>query len=196
MLHIVWGDDEHTSIDGPYARLMKARKWIYILSLIGLIIEFGLYNEAATEALVRVVDVPASLIRALVVLGLTYLMAQYAMLAVQLGTACGPTVGLLVLRCAAGGREAIVAWPGAFFSARGARVSWRVDESEIREESWMNIPGLTTGARTGSPNRLLDAIETGQQLVMRVESYSTVQDIVFDLGDGAAAVQAIREACP
>lgn len=87
MLHVVWGDDEHTSIDGPYARLMKARKWIYILSLTGLVIEFGLYNEAATEALIRVVDAPASLIRGLVVLGLVYLMAQYAMLAVQLGTA-------------------------------------------------------------------------------------------------------------
>lgn len=108
----------------------------------------------------------------------------------------GPTVGILVLRCAAGSREAMVAWPGAFFSSRGAWVWWRVDGSEIREESWSNIQGMTSGVRSNDPNRLLDAIETGDQLVIRVQDHSTSQDIVFDLGDGATAVHAIREACP
>lgn len=73
---------------------------------------------------------------------------------------------------------------------------WRVDGSEIREESWSNIQGMTSGVRSNDPNRLLDAIETGDQLVIRVQDHSTSQDIVFDLGDGATAVHAIREACP
>lgn len=107
-----------------------------------------------------------------------------------------PVQAVFMLRCAGGGREAMVAWPGAFISTRGARVSWRVDGSETREEDWMNIQGMPTATRTGHPNRLLDAIETGEQLVMRVESYGAVQDLVFDLGDGAAAVAAIREGCP
>jgi len=85
VLQILFGDDEHTAIDGPYQRLMKTRKWVYISAAAATVITLRLYNPAALPDALKFIQLPAWLIGKALIGGLTYLVFQYAFLAIQLG---------------------------------------------------------------------------------------------------------------
>ena len=86
MLQIIFGDDEHTAADGPYVRLMKTRKWLYLSSAAGLVLANGLYDSAAAKDLLKVLAAPVWMLAPALSFGLTYLITQYALLLVQLGS--------------------------------------------------------------------------------------------------------------
>jgi hypothetical protein len=80
----LFGDDEHTAADGPYVRVMKSRKWLYIISALVLMFGFRLYDEAGAKALLKFATIPAKVVvPALVVAGI-YMLVQYIMLSAQL----------------------------------------------------------------------------------------------------------------
>lgn len=84
MLQVIFGDDEHTSAEGPYSRLMRTRKWLYVLAIVAIALSNGLYDEVAAAALLRVIEVPEALLSKAVLLGLAYLVLQYGILVAQL----------------------------------------------------------------------------------------------------------------
>lgn len=84
MLQIIFGDDEHTASDGPYARVMKTRKWLYLSSAASLMISMGFYDASSATALVKVVKLPTSLMAPALAYGVTYLLIQYIFLIGQL----------------------------------------------------------------------------------------------------------------
>ncbi|HEY0085891.1 MAG TPA: hypothetical protein VGB65_08260, partial [Allosphingosinicella sp.] len=86
MMQVIFGDDEHTAADGPYSRLMKARKWIYIGSIAELAIIKGLYNETATAEILKVASVPVAVLQPALLVGLAYMLIQYNLLVWQLFT--------------------------------------------------------------------------------------------------------------
>ena len=86
MFQVITGEDEHTAIDGPYARLMKTRKWLLIASAAGAAIHLQLYDATAFKGLVKVLSLPPWLFRASVVAGLAYMLLQYTLLAMQLAS--------------------------------------------------------------------------------------------------------------
>lgn len=84
MLQIIFGDDEHTASDGPYARLMKTRKWLYLSSAGSYATTKGLYNEEAANSIIKVFDFPSDLVAKALLVGTAYLSLQYIMLMIQL----------------------------------------------------------------------------------------------------------------
>lgn len=78
------GDDEHTAADGPYARVLKVRKWLYIFGAIGLLLALNLYDPDAAHSIVKVLTVPDWLLCQAVAVGLAYMLLQYALLGGQL----------------------------------------------------------------------------------------------------------------
>lgn len=83
-LQVLWGADDHTAQDGPYTRLMKTRKWIYLSAIFSILLAAGHYDEAAVKPLLRVVSAPTALIVPAVLAGLIYLLIQYGLLLRQL----------------------------------------------------------------------------------------------------------------
>lgn len=83
-LQILFGDDEHTAKDGPYNRVLKTRKWLYLGAGLATLVAIGLYDEAAAKSLLRVVALPTYVVRNFLFVGLTYLLIQYVMLVAQL----------------------------------------------------------------------------------------------------------------
>lgn len=83
-LQILFGADEHTAKDGPYARLMSTRKWIYLSSALAIMFAADLYDQAAAKGLIRVFDLPLAVISPAVLIGLLYLLLQYGLLIGQL----------------------------------------------------------------------------------------------------------------
>lgn len=86
MFQVIAGEDEHTAVDGPYARLMKTRKWLLIASAAGAAIHLQIYDADAFKGLIKVLALPPWLLRSSVVAGLAYMLIQYALLAGQLLT--------------------------------------------------------------------------------------------------------------
>jgi hypothetical protein len=84
MLQVIFGDDEHTAADGPYTRLLKTRKWLYISSVATFALASGLYNEKAAHEAMKVLSLPSSTLRVGLVFGVSYLVAQYCLLLIQL----------------------------------------------------------------------------------------------------------------
>lgn len=84
VLQIIFGDDEHTAADGPYARLMKTRKWLYLSSATLSIVHGGLYNEKAASSLLKIVKAPTSVVEPAFAIGVAYLLLQYSLLVGQL----------------------------------------------------------------------------------------------------------------
>ena len=84
-LQILFGDDEHTAKDGPYYRVLKTRKWVYIASAAALIFAHGLFSEAGAKDLLKAVAIPSWMLQQLAFGTLTYLLVQYAFLSWQLG---------------------------------------------------------------------------------------------------------------
>lgn len=84
MLQNLFGDDEHTAKDGPYSRVMKTRKWIYITAVSATLLVVGKYDVEATRSLLKIIDVPLRTISLAVELALSYLVLQYAVLVFQL----------------------------------------------------------------------------------------------------------------
>lgn len=78
------GDDEHTAIEGPYARLMKTRKWLVISSALAALVVFRVYDPVATKELIRITEIPDWLFANAVLGGLGYLAVQYGLLLYQL----------------------------------------------------------------------------------------------------------------
>jgi hypothetical protein len=86
MLQVIFGDDEHTAADGPYVRVLKTRKWLYILSILALTISFDLYDDQAAKEILQFVRLPSKVMAVSVTSGLTYLSIQYVLLLMQLWT--------------------------------------------------------------------------------------------------------------
>lgn len=84
MLQIIFGDDEHTAADGPYSRVLKTRKWLYLSSAVSLAINHGLFNERATNEAIIFFTIPEQRLSLFLFLGIIYLLAQYFLLLVQL----------------------------------------------------------------------------------------------------------------
>ncbi len=86
MLPIIFGDDEHTAVDGPYKRVLATRKWLYILSTLSIVVTLGFYDASSTTSLVKVVRLPTDLVSPALMIGISYLVIQYTLLAWQLCT--------------------------------------------------------------------------------------------------------------
>lgn len=83
-LQILFGDDEHTAKDGPYSRVLKTRKWLYVSAALGTIVALGLYDPMAAKSVLKLVALPEWLVRQALFAGLAYLSAQYLLLCGQL----------------------------------------------------------------------------------------------------------------
>lgn len=83
-LQSFFGDDEHTAIDGPYARLMKTRKWLFISSGLSLLIVLRLYDGEALNDLIKVAELPPKIVGQGLLASLIYLLLQYSILLYQL----------------------------------------------------------------------------------------------------------------
>ena len=80
-----FGDDDHTAADGPYARALKVRKWLYIFSALLILLFHDLYNEdAAAKVTLGVIQLPSWLLSQTISISLAYLLALYGFLAFQL----------------------------------------------------------------------------------------------------------------
>jgi hypothetical protein len=84
VLQVIFGDDEHTAADGPYVRLMKTRKWIYLTSAASLLLAHQYVDAKALHDLIKIVDVPPHYIGIALTVALTYLTFQYSMIFAQL----------------------------------------------------------------------------------------------------------------
>lgn len=84
MLQVFFGDDEHTAVEGPYKRLLKVRKWLYLTSCFTVVLAFELYDAAAADALFEVISVPIWLLQQFTIAALAYLTFQYLLLLFQL----------------------------------------------------------------------------------------------------------------
>lgn len=79
------GDDEHTAADGPYKRVMKTRKWVYISATIAILIAGGRYHEeGGNKVLLGVFSLPDFVFAAAMIAGLLYLVPLYLILVAQL----------------------------------------------------------------------------------------------------------------
>jgi hypothetical protein len=88
VLQVIFGDDEHTAADGPYNRLLKARKWLYAFSLFATLQYYGLVNYSAVENITKsVISLDVWLINVAMLSALGLLSAQYLMLLVQTASA-------------------------------------------------------------------------------------------------------------
>lgn len=83
-LQILFGDDEHTAKDGPYSRVLKTRKWIYVSAALAAVLALDLYRPDYAADLLKVAYLPPSLIGIALLLGGTYLLIQYGLLLYQL----------------------------------------------------------------------------------------------------------------
>ena len=84
MLQVIFGDDEHTASEGPYARLMKTRKWLYLSSASAILLSNNLVDTKAINDVLKIVETPPHLLGAALVGGLIYMIIQYALLTMQL----------------------------------------------------------------------------------------------------------------
>lgn len=83
---VLFGDDEHTAKDGPYARMMKTRKWLYVSSAMAIALSLRLYDDKAAEDLLKVIELPWAVVANVVIGGLSYMLIQYGFLTGQLVT--------------------------------------------------------------------------------------------------------------
>lgn len=85
MFHMVWGDDEHTAAESPYARMLKARKWLYFTAASATLQTYGLLSwPALTKITANLVSVPTWMGTATIAGAGAYLLAQYTLLLAQL----------------------------------------------------------------------------------------------------------------
>lgn len=84
MLQVIFGDDEHTAVDGPYSRLMKTRKWLYLTSIAAALVSHSYFDTYALNTTLKIVSVSPYFIGTTLVVGLLYLSIQYALLMFQL----------------------------------------------------------------------------------------------------------------
>lgn len=85
-LQSLFGDDEHTGADGPYTRLMRVRKWMYLSSGVLALLVYDLYSPDDMKRIIPPLDVPVWLIGQAVLIGLLYLLLQFSLLSFQLMT--------------------------------------------------------------------------------------------------------------
>lgn len=77
--------DQHTAAEGPYARVMKTRKWIYISSTLGALVCAGHYRPAGSlKVTLDSFLIPTNTLAFGLFLSLFYMLAQYVILALQL----------------------------------------------------------------------------------------------------------------
>ena len=103
---------------------------------------------------------------------------------------------MLVAKCQDRDLSVYVAWPGAFFGSRSTEVAWRVNDTPIRREWWTAPQGAPNASASSNPRRIVEAMETGGELVMRVGTYAGSEDVTFKLGDSRAVADRLKEACP
>lgn len=83
-LSVIFGDDEHTAADGPYNRLLKARKWLYVSAAIATALSSNIYQPSAIVEVIKIVAMPVWFLGPAMVGVLAYLLIQYTLLYVQL----------------------------------------------------------------------------------------------------------------
>jgi Sec-independent protein translocase protein TatA len=82
-----FANDEHTAADGAYLRLLRARKWLYLVAIAAALQAHGSINYQALNGVLQgVLNFRPNLVRAALLLTLTPLILQYALLLVQLLT--------------------------------------------------------------------------------------------------------------
>jgi hypothetical protein len=87
MLGPYFGDDEGTAAEGPYKRLLKLRKWLYLASAFAGLNAAGLLRPEKFSSLVAgLVHVTPFIATVAIVTGFTLTTVQYFVLLVQLGT--------------------------------------------------------------------------------------------------------------
>lgn len=79
-----FGDDDHTAADGPYARVLKVRKWLYVFSACAFLLYLDLYNDSAVLSLLKVISLPTWFLSQIGATTIVYLVAQYFLLCWQL----------------------------------------------------------------------------------------------------------------
>ncbi len=91
MIQIFFGDDEHTAAEGPYVRMLKARKWLYISSALAVLHSFRLIDlkslKKLSGGLIPASDKDLWLATWVIGSGLLYLIVQYVLICFQLGAA-------------------------------------------------------------------------------------------------------------
>ena len=106
-----------------------------------------------------------------------------------------PTKASLVIGCINNARQVIIDWP-KYLGRDETRVSWKIDQGEIRTETF-GVMGRTSAVLSGrSADRFFAAMRTGGHLVVRVNSYEDQQETTFDLVGAGDVVDATEAACP
>lgn len=105
----------------------------------------------------------------------------------------------LILNCDGKNLVAAVQWAG-YLGQDQVWVEWRTDaEPKIYREAW-GVPkgSLDMAFLYGrkSNEKLMAAIESGKQLIVRVSAYRGTQETTFDVSRSAKALTTIRAACP
>lgn len=127
MLQNLFGDDEHTATDGPYSRVMKTRKWIYITAAAATLLLVGQYDVQATRSLLKIVSIPLNTLAISIDIALIYLVLQYSVLVFQLTTTYGIIINeRLTFRRA----DEISAAAAKASEARAAVLKFKNDEND------------------------------------------------------------------
>lgn len=85
-LTAAFGDDEHTATEGPYVRMLRIRKWIFLFSFVIIGVVVGMYDENAAARAFPVLNISKDAIILSASLSLFYLTIQYNSLLVQVGS--------------------------------------------------------------------------------------------------------------
>lgn len=80
----IFGADDDTGHDGPYSRLLKCRKWIYLSALGISVVSHNLYDPEGLTRIIPFLTIPSSAIYYSSVVGGFYMLARYAVLGRQL----------------------------------------------------------------------------------------------------------------
>ena len=86
MLSNFFGDDEHTAADGPYSRVMKARKWLYLSAGVATLYNLNLLKLPALEKIIPFIALPDNVVRHSLQISLAYLVITYIPLIIQVIT--------------------------------------------------------------------------------------------------------------
>lgn len=84
MIHISWGDDEHTAVEGAYSRLLKSRKWLLAAGTFALVLSGGYLQVDKLNQLLGVIHIPEAALRTSAILALGYMLIQYFAITFQL----------------------------------------------------------------------------------------------------------------
>lgn len=83
MLQTFFGDDEHTAADGPYIRIMRARKWLLGTAALAIAFNMQLLDLAAITNLIKILKLSEHIFKITLITTIIYLSVQYSIIAIQ-----------------------------------------------------------------------------------------------------------------